>query len=143
MKMKFCSVLTAIILVLSSEMTVSAAAMPNPATDLNAQNSGARSTITLSLRGDSYTTTQEGVQCRCEISSKRVTAGTDKYGSFVTISSKSYNSSGASTPNGRGDGSYGNTVTTTYSTSSGIFYTYQEHCAPPVGTTVKITLTRY
>ncbi|MBD5483906.1 MAG: hypothetical protein HDR15_15545 [Lachnospiraceae bacterium] len=143
MKMKFCSVLTAVIFMLSQGMTVSAAAMPNPAADLDAQNGNARSTISLTFQGNSYTTTQEGVQCRCDISGQTdVTAGTDKYPATVTISSKSYNTLDVSSQNGRGDNAAGNTVTVHYSGSSYVKCTYQEHGAPYT-TTVKIWLRRY
>lgn len=142
MKMKFCSVLTAVIFMLSRGMTVSAAAMPNPAADLNAQNGNARSTQSFSRWGDSYTITYEGVQCRCEISNNvNVTAGTDKSNSTVTISSKSYNSSTPTVTNGSNGGAAANTVTVTYRATSLIICAYQEHGAP-YNTTVTVTLLR-
>lgn len=143
MKTKFCSVLTAAILVLSSGMTVSAAAMPNPVTDLNAQTSGARSSKHYSYNGDSYTLTYEGVQCRCTISDNvNVTAGTDKSNSTVTISSKSYDSLTSTTTNGSNGSAAANTVTVTYRATSIIKSTYQEHSAP-YNTTVTVNLIRH
>lgn len=142
MKMKFCSVLTAVILMLSQGMAVSAAAMPNPVTDLNAQSSGARSTPPLTRWGDSYTLTYEGIQCHCSISNNvNVTARTDKSNSTVTILSKSYDSLTPTGTNGSNGGSAWNTVTTAYTAASVIKFTSQEHGVPNY-TTVTVTLIR-
>ncbi|MBD5467779.1 MAG: hypothetical protein HDR21_06465 [Lachnospiraceae bacterium] len=142
MKLKVCSILTAVILVLSQGMSVNAA-MTNPMTEpFAAQNNGARSTQYFSFQGNSYTTTYEGVQCRCSISGQSVTAGTDKSNSTVTVTSKSYNSLNDVTANGSNGGAAANTVTINYNATSYIKYTYQEHGAP-YDTTVQIMLIRY
>lgn len=144
MKQKICSIFTAILLLLSQGITASAAAMPDPMTEPSAvQTNATRSTLSLSYQGSSYTTTQEGVQCRCEIiGSQDVTAGTDKYSATVTISSTSYNTLDPSSKNGGASNAAGNTVTVHYSGSSYVKCTYQEHGAPYI-TTVKIWLRRY
>lgn len=143
MKMKFCSILTAVIITLTQGMTVNAA-MQNPMVDpFDAQNNVARSTEHFTRQGDSYTITYEGVQCRCEISNNiNVTAGTDKSNSTVTISSKSYNSLSSTVTNGSNGGAAANTVTVTYTATSTIKATYQEHGAP-YNTTVQVNLFRY